>query len=83
MSAVNRKPSTDYGRFPPARPIASLTLPMAVSIARILLSVSAHSIDGTESSTIPAAAWTFATPSAMTHVRIVIARSMRAPPAAM
>ena len=40
--------------FAPTR-IASRTRPIAVSIARILLSVSAHSLSGTESSTIPAA----------------------------
>src|SRR5215203_4769764 len=67
----------------PCRPIASRTRPIAVSIALALFSVSAHSSSGTESRTIPAPAWTFATPPATTQVRIVIARSMRAPPVAM
>src|SRR6185369_2885763 len=82
----NRQPTNGAGcgaSGAATRACASLTRPIAVSIARILLSVSAHSFSGTESITIPAAAWTFATPSAITHVRIVIARSIRAPPAAM
>src|SRR6476469_3355561 len=76
-------PLHHFTASPLHRFIASLTRPIAVSIARILLSVSFHSISGTESITIPAAACTLATPSAITHVRIVIARSIRAPPAAM
>ena len=50
---------------------------MAVSRARALFSVSSHSRSGTESATMPAPVCTDATPSAITHVRIVIARSMR------
>src|SRR6476619_3810665 len=76
-------PLHHFTASPLHRFIASLTRPIAVSIARILLSVSFHSISGTESITIPAAACTLATPSAITHVRIVIARFIRAPPDAM
>jgi hypothetical protein len=56
---------------------------MAVSSARALFSVSAHSLSGTESCTMPAPACTDAIPPATTQVRMVIARSMRVSPAPM
>ena len=64
------------------RAMASRTRPIAVSMALALFSDSAHSSSGSESCTIPPPACTFATPSAMTHVRMVMALSMRRPPAA-
>ena len=53
--------------------MASRTRPIAVSTARALFSVSAHSLAATESCTMPAPAWMDATPSWSTHVLMVIA----------
>src|SRR6202158_3423475 len=69
---------TIYCGFPACRTDA-----IALRSAWALLLVSSHSRSGTESETIPAPACTEATPSAMMQVRIVIARSIRFPPAAM
>src|SRR6266513_963667 len=58
-----------------------LTDAIALRSACALLRVSSHSRSGTESATIPAPAWTEAVPLEMKQVRMVIARSMREPPA--
>src|SRR2546423_9603057 len=63
--------------------LAFRTDAIALRSACALLRVSSHSRSGTESATMPAPACTEAAPSAITHVRMVIARSMRDPPAAM
>ena len=51
----------------------------AFKSARALFTVSSNSLDGTESATIPAPAWTRATPFSRTIVRIVMHVSMFPP----
>ena len=59
------------------------TAAIALSNACALLVVSSHSRSGTESATMPAPACTEATPSTITQVRMVMARSILRPPAAI
>src|SRR5687768_3559502 len=63
--------------------VCLLTDAIVASSASAFPQVSSHSRSPTESATIPAPACTEAFPSVITQVRIVIARSIRFPPAAM